>query len=524
VIDTSDAEINSGTGSDVTVTVSESGHLLRYSDHWSDPSLSETFERIDGGLEQSLILQRPPKIDRPAFSINSMDSWRHYLPAVLGGQQAEWLASETDLFLLSGDSLWINSRRQTQAFSTQNVKQGDVTIRNAAGETVLTLAPVVAYEADNLSQSTTGFYEGDLLEANIWRLRFVTPWSWWTDPDRSYPAVLDPEVYVGVLNPVTISLEHECIIEPGTSPFADCPRPPANPAENIMVAYGSVFYKNDDGDNQLYATMSVESNVTFTNLPTLPTGASVIGAELVLQGTLVGQAFQLEVVNPANGVVLHHSTLSGVPDQTISVDVPLLADQITPIIEGWRNGGDNHGLVVRPRDVGAMELCNSTTFHDRTEFHLGCGFFGSSGPQLNVLYSRPSLTANHRIDHQPMPSVDDNFDHSQHMFSYEDMDQRWHGVGLVTESDGPKARLNVAGVGSSQNGSKTNFVVYDNFSQAPDNQMATTVYPRLDGSDNGSYALQGARRSQYPTPQTDRYLVLLDVERKSRRTAFALQL
>ncbi|MEZ4718560.1 MAG: hypothetical protein R2851_21060 [Caldilineaceae bacterium] len=83
---------------------------------------------------------------------------------------------------------------------------------------MLRLAPVVAYEARNPAQRIAGAYQGQEIEPGIWRLRAVTPWSWWTDPARTYPAVLDPEFYLHVGKPTAIATS-DCVT-PADEPFA----------------------------------------------------------------------------------------------------------------------------------------------------------------------------------------------------------------------------------------------------------------------------------------------------------------
>ena len=127
------------------VILSADGQTLTYAAHWTDPTLSETFVSRPGSLEQSLVLSKPPV---------SSDAGRwSWLPAALRHicrlpNQAGWPLKPT-FSLLSGESLWANGRLQTEQFSTAGSQDQTIEIRNKAGETVIALAPVIAYEHDN---------------------------------------------------------------------------------------------------------------------------------------------------------------------------------------------------------------------------------------------------------------------------------------------------------------------------------------------------------------------------------------
>lgn len=89
------------------------GQTVLYPHSWSLAALQETVTAGPGQVEQSLIVaERPPG-------------------------QGERLELRARLQILTGERLYANGAEQEAAFSTT----GAINIRNAAGETVLTLAP-----------------------------------------------------------------------------------------------------------------------------------------------------------------------------------------------------------------------------------------------------------------------------------------------------------------------------------------------------------------------------------------------
>lgn len=491
------------TTTEVAATLEADGSRVTYANHWSDATLRETFHSTDRGIEQSLIFAQAPQLVQATGVQGQIDAIRHYLPAFLGDAiwgdgQPQALVLESDLFLLSGDSIWADGQPQQHSFSTATSATGEFSIRNRAGETLLTFAPVVAFEQADPRQRVQGHYEAELLEQNIWRLRVATPWSWWHDPARNYPAVLDPEIYVGVIKPATVTLVDNCDLWPDAGPFDYCRySAPNGPVDDFVASFGTYFYQNDDGYPVPYSDLTIESNVVFNVFPTLPTEAQITGAELVLTGSAVGTNMQLEVVNPAGGGILSSFTTGNVAASatlteanTITRAVTLADAPIAALIQSWRTGGANQGLIIRPQPIEAAQLCNAMSEHGRLEFDLGCGFFGSKAPQLLIEYADQNLIANVRLDGQPMPSVHASLDHTQHEHKLFGMDPVWQAVGLVDNGNGAQTSLRIKGVESQFNGQQTNYLVYDNANQgAPSTTAQITVNPRTDGTDHGTYAL-----------------------------------
>ena len=146
------------------------GTRLHYAGGWSNPAISEQIDSAAGSLEHSLILhQRPAANGTPRF-----------------------LDMQATLKLLPGATLWANNAPVNEATSAQTLE-----IRDQAGTTALVFDPVLAFEQANPDHTITGEYlvaASDQKDA--WTVTVRTPWSWWADANRQYPAVLDPTMHV----------------------------------------------------------------------------------------------------------------------------------------------------------------------------------------------------------------------------------------------------------------------------------------------------------------------------------------
>jgi hypothetical protein len=148
-----------------------SGRLLRYEDGWSDPAVAEWLISEAGSLEHLLVLN-----ERPAAPAGS-----------------QVLVMSAELKLSPSAELWAEGEKQTGPFSTA----GHLEIRQPDQESGLVLAPILAYEVDDMTDSVAGEYvlrPGDT--AGTWLVEVRTPWSWWADPGRVYPAAIDPRMVV----------------------------------------------------------------------------------------------------------------------------------------------------------------------------------------------------------------------------------------------------------------------------------------------------------------------------------------
>jgi hypothetical protein len=157
------------------------GRVLHYAANWSDPSLAEEIVSAPGSLEHLLILSEAPQVDGNS-GIRDSESGN-----------PEFLEMRATLRLLPGAELWADGQPLSGAFETA----GGLEIRTAAGTTALVFDPVLAFEQDRPSIAVEGTYTarpGD--EPGTWTIGLRTPWHWWTDPARRYPAVIDPTMHV----------------------------------------------------------------------------------------------------------------------------------------------------------------------------------------------------------------------------------------------------------------------------------------------------------------------------------------
>jgi hypothetical protein len=149
----------------------EEGRRIRYGDGWTDPSLDEEVLSAPGSLEHLLILSEPPR----------------------AGGTPDFLEMRATLQLLPGMTLWADGRQQLSAFRTT----GALEVRDQAGQPAIILDPVRAYEQDEPLVAVAGeyaLYPGD--EPAHWTVGVRTPWAWWADPQRRYPAAIDPTMHV----------------------------------------------------------------------------------------------------------------------------------------------------------------------------------------------------------------------------------------------------------------------------------------------------------------------------------------
>jgi len=109
--------------------------------------------------------------------------------------QASTLALTALLHLLPGQGVYASGIQQQLAFTTER----SLEIRNATGQTVLVLPPATAYEQANPRQAVSAHYRLAPQADGQWQVGIETPWSWWADPARTYPIVLDP--WMQVLQP-----------------------------------------------------------------------------------------------------------------------------------------------------------------------------------------------------------------------------------------------------------------------------------------------------------------------------------
>ncbi len=152
------------------------GRVLHYAAHWTDPGLVEEIVSAPGSLEHLLILSDVPQVGgNPEFA------------------DPAFLEMRATFKLLPGAELWAEGQLQSGAFETA----GGLEIRTTAGTTALVFDPVLAFEQERPGIAVGGTYIARPTgEPGTWTLGLRTPWRWWTDPARRYPAVIDPTMHV----------------------------------------------------------------------------------------------------------------------------------------------------------------------------------------------------------------------------------------------------------------------------------------------------------------------------------------
>ncbi|MEJ2735112.1 MAG: hypothetical protein P8189_16360, partial [Anaerolineae bacterium] len=152
------------------------GRVLHYAAHWTDPGLVEEIVSAPGSLEHLLILSDAPQVSGdPEFA------------------DPAFLEMRATLELLPGAELWAEGQPQSGAFETA----GGLEVRTAAGTTALVFDPVLAFEQERPGVAVKGTYTARPTgEPGTWTLGLRTPWRWWADPARRYPAVIDPTMHV----------------------------------------------------------------------------------------------------------------------------------------------------------------------------------------------------------------------------------------------------------------------------------------------------------------------------------------
>ncbi len=214
-------------------TLSADGQTILYPGSWSLAALQDTVTAEPGQVEQSLVLAEPLK------------------------KEGETLALQANLRLLPGGQIYAQGAIQSATFTTA----GPVEVHDAQGQTVLVLAAPSAFEQGNPAAQVAGSYRLTPLDEGTWQVAVETPWSWWNDPARVYPLVLDPKMQV--LKPgyaVSVYSEGSCSWpqQPGDE-YVDCVQIGRRPE----------------------CTGVYRALIRFDDLPLLPTGYQVMGADLL---------------------------------------------------------------------------------------------------------------------------------------------------------------------------------------------------------------------------------------------------
>jgi hypothetical protein len=216
-------------------TLGADGLTIRYAGSWSLPTLSEEVTAGPGQVEQRLVLSEQPS-----------------------AQEGEWLTLQALLHLLPGSQVYANGQVQETAFVTA----GAVEIRDAQGGTPLVLVLPRALEQARPDAGVAGRYRLTPLTEGLWQVAVDTPWSWWTDPQRVYPLVLDPHMQIKRPTEVAeVYSEWLCAWDP-------------TPGDYNVPAVSVGCRPECPG--------AFRTLLRFGNLPTLPPGYQVEKAELLV--------------------------------------------------------------------------------------------------------------------------------------------------------------------------------------------------------------------------------------------------
>jgi hypothetical protein len=147
------------------------GNVLTYSNTFSD--ITERFTVYPDGLKHEVIL-----------------SSARALPST-GLTEDVFLDYQGIITLSPGLAICADGIKQDRDFTTASALE----LRDSSGESVLFLPPVVAYEQANPLNSVRGHYSIHRTSEGL-LLSFGVPYDWLTDPQREYPVVVDPTVYI----------------------------------------------------------------------------------------------------------------------------------------------------------------------------------------------------------------------------------------------------------------------------------------------------------------------------------------
>ena len=152
--------------------LSANNQVLTYKNGWDDPSLEEQLISTSESLEHVLVVNQAPASEEETL---------------------QYLELQATLELFRGASLWA----EDQPIQKERKQVQSLQVRKEDGTPVLTFEPVQAFEKNKPSLSIMGTYSiSPGSGQNTWTIGLRTPWSWWIDPQRSYPVMLDPTMKV----------------------------------------------------------------------------------------------------------------------------------------------------------------------------------------------------------------------------------------------------------------------------------------------------------------------------------------
>ncbi|MFQ5614712.1 MAG: DNRLRE domain-containing protein, partial [Anaerolineae bacterium] len=331
------------------VELTNGDRTLRYLAAWSSPGLVEQFHSQAGVFEQALVLPAPP-----AASI-----------------EAEWLTLRAQLKVPPGTEIFADGRRQTGPFTTSNA----VELRNANGDLLLRLAPPLAFEEADRFEAAAGRYEiipgPEALEVQV-----QTPWAWWADPIRRYPAVLDPtmqvlrspaqqaKVEVIQNDPTALVRQDACVgyfNDPHlgyTRGYLKFPLPSLPPnvtvQKALLVAAAEKSFNYGRWDDRI-TRQFVEIHPAAEDWSHLLSTQQISATALPAYNGQLGTAHLFTKTHPSR-------LQPGQPK-------PANVAEVTDIVQSWYGGAANHGFVLKVQDEGFYDFSTQLPNGDYPTFH-----------------------------------------------------------------------------------------------------------------------------------------------------------
>jgi hypothetical protein len=265
------------------------------------PHTTEEFKVLPAGFKHNLILSALPQ--PPEDSMSTLDY-------------------SGELTLPPDIVLFVDGVEQEGDLTTGS----DIELRNQQGEIMGYLMAPYVYEQDDPRQMVQATYAVHR-EAGRITLTVRTPLIWLTDPNRTYPVVIDPALYIGFWSDT-------CIIEGG-------PNDNFGSSTNMLIGY--------DPDPSWLA----ERALVIWDVDSLPQDATINSAytELYLLGYFGTSACQIRTHRVTSDWLWNEATwnqrYSGVSWSTPGGDYDLTPAATASVgtTVGWTNMGDITSLV-----------------------------------------------------------------------------------------------------------------------------------------------------------------------------------
>jgi len=146
------------------------GNVLTYPSTF--PGITERFTVHPAGLKHEVILSSPAALPSTGLS------------------EGVSLDYQGMITMSPGLAIYVDGVRQDGDLTASALE-----LRDSSGRPVLYLPPVLAYEQANPANSVGGHYAIRRTSESL-LLSFGVPHGWLTDPQREYPVVVDPTVYI----------------------------------------------------------------------------------------------------------------------------------------------------------------------------------------------------------------------------------------------------------------------------------------------------------------------------------------